>query len=187
MVSNLNHKEGILEKGWISSDFIVKSSKKENTLISGYASVFGVIDTHNDMVVKDAFKTAECHKVRLLWQHDVTKPIGVIKFLEEDEYGLRLDAEINNNTIAGVEAAELVKQKAIGGLSIGFSIKSSDYNKQGARIIEDVELMEISIVTFPANRQAEIQQVKNHGKNRSLSRQKKLNELSKLIKQIENY
>jgi len=48
-------------------------------------------------------------------------------------------------------------------------------------------LMEISIVTFPANRQAEMQQVKNHDKDRLLSRQKKLNELSKLIKQIENY
>ena len=187
MISNLNQREGVLEKGWISSDFIVKSSKKENTLILGYASVFGVIDTHNDIVVKGAFKTAECHRVRLLWQHDVTKPIGIVRFLEEDEYGLKLEAEINNNTIAGVEAAELVKQKAVGGLSIGFSIKSSDYNKQGARIIEDVELMEISIVTFPANRQAEIQQVKDHGKNESLSRQEQLNELSKLIKQIENY
>ena len=187
MICNLNHKEGVLKKGWVSSDFIVKSSRKENTLISGYASVFGVIDTHNDIVVKGAFKTAEYNKVKLLWQHDVTKPIGIIKFLQEDEYGLRLEAEINNNTVAGVEATELVKQKAVGGLSTGFSIRSSDYNKQGIRIIEDVELMEISIVTFPANRQAEIQQVKNHDKDRLLSRQKKLNELSKLIKQIENY
>ena len=45
----------------------MKSSRKENTLISGYTSVFGVIDTHNDIVVKGAFKTAEYNKVKLLF------------------------------------------------------------------------------------------------------------------------
>lgn len=176
-----------MEKGWISSDFIVKSSKKDNTVISGYASVFGVIDSHNDVVEKGAFKEAQGSKVKLLWQHDATKPIGVIKFLQEDEYGLLLEAEINNATVAGSEASALIKQQAVGGLSIGFTIKSSDYNKEGSRLIQDIELREISIVTFPANQYAEIQYAKELDIKKSLSEQNKLDELAKLIKQIENY
>lgn len=179
--------EVVLEKGWVSSDFVVKSKKKDNTVISGYASVFGIIDKHNDVVKKGAFKNSESHKVKLLWQHDSTKPIGVINFLKEDEYGLLLEAEINNNTVAGAEASELIKQKAVAGLSIGFSINSSDYNKEGSRVINDVELQEISIVTFPANQHAEIQHVKELSIVDDLLGQKKLNELSKLVKQIEKY
>ena len=173
----------MLEQGWISSDFIIKSSTRENTVFIGYASVFGVIDTHNDIVAKGAFKYAQSEEVRLLWQHDSTKPIGVVRFLEEDEYGLKLEAEINNKTVAGAEATELIKQRAVCGLSIGFSIKSSDYNKQGVRVINDVDLREISIVTFPANKRAEIQQVKND----SSLEQKSLDELEILIKQLANY
>jgi len=170
-----------LEQGWISSDFIVKSSTKNNTIIIGYASVFGVTDTHNDVVLKGAFRSVQTGDVRLLWQHDATKPIGVVRFLEEDEYGLKLEAEINNKTIAGAEASELIKQGAVCGLSIGFAIKSSDYNKSGARVIDEVDLKEISVVTFPANSGAEILQVKNQ------TQQNQLDELAMLIHQLTNY
>lgn len=179
--------EVILEKGWVCSDFVVKSTKKENTVISGYASVFGVIDSQNDIIEKGAFKDTEGKNVKLLWQHDSTKPIGVINFLKEDEYGLIIEAEINNNTVAGFEASALVKQQAVGGLSIGFSIKSFDYNEEGSRVIQEVQLREISIVTFPSNQYAAIQHVKKIDINESLSEQEKLDDLSRLIQQIENY
>jgi len=179
--------EVILEKGWVSSEFIVKSVNKDNLIISGYASVFGVIDSHNDVLVKGAFKEVDSSKVKFLWQHDVSKPIGVIKFLKEDEYGLLVEAEINNSTIAGSEASALVKQQAIGGLSIGFAIKSSDFNKSGERLIQDVELREISIVTFPANQYAEIQHLKKMDKDEELFEEDRLDELVKLINHIENY
>lgn len=176
-----------MQQGWISSDFIVKSSKKSSTLISGYASVFDTSDNHNDIIKKGAFKNAKSDKVKLLWQHDQKKPIGVISFLEEDEYGLAIEAEINNDTSAGAEASSLIKQGAINGLSIGFSIKSSDYDKKGSRVIDEVELMEVSVVTFPANVDASITQVKKDSMNENSEDAEKLNELSKLIKQIENY
>ena len=177
----------MLKKGWISSDFIAKSVGKGNTVITGYASVFGIADTHNDVINKGAFKNAESHNVRLLWQHDVTKPIGIVKCLEEDEYGLKLEAEINNNTNMGAEVAELIKQRAVCGLSVGFSIKSSDYSKQGVRIINDVELLEISIVTFPANKQAEIEHVKGDLTNKKSPYKESFRELLGLIKKLENY
>ncbi len=78
-----------MEKGWISADFTVKSASKRNTIIEGYASVFDITDSHNDMIVKGAFKSSKSSCVKLLWQHDVTKPIGVITILEEDGYGLK--------------------------------------------------------------------------------------------------
>lgn len=169
-----------MQKGWISPEFVIKSSKTDNTMIVGYASVFEVADSQNDIISKGAFKNSASDKVRLLWQHDVTKPIGVIKLLEEDEYGLKIEAEINNKTVLGAEAAALIKQKAVSGLSIGFNIKSSDYNSKGTRIIDDVELMEVSIVTFPANIMAGISQVKQQIFNSA-----SLKELVYLVKQLE--
>lgn len=169
-----------MQKGWISPEFLIKSSKAENTVIIGYASVFEVTDNQNDIIAKGAFKNSKSHNVRLLWQHDVSKPIGVIKCLEEDEYGLKMEAEINNKTLLGFEAIALIKQKAVSGLSIGFTIKSSDYNSQGLRVIYEAELMEISIVTFPANSMAGISQIKQQ-KFHSTS----LEELACLVKRLE--
>lgn len=169
-----------MEKGCFCSDLIIKSVKPSNTVIAGYASVFGVIDSQNDVIVKGAFKSIEARDVRLLWQHDAGKPIGVIKSLSEDEYGLKFEAEINNKIEAGREASELIKQKAICGLSIGFSINSSSYNEKGMRVISDVNLAEISVVTFPANSQAEITYVKSRNNS-------SLDELSNLVKQLKEY
>lgn len=169
-----------MQKGWISPEFLIKSSKADNTVIIGYASVFEITDNQNDIISKGAFKNSESHKVRLLWQHDVTKPIGVVKYLEEDAYGLKIEAEINNRTLLGAEATALIKQKAVSGLSIGFIIKSSNYNSHGLRVIDEVELMEISIVTFPANSMAGISQIKQQ-----MFDSASLEELGHLVKQLE--
>ena len=169
-----------MQNGWISPEFFIKSSKSDNTVIIGYASVFEVTDNQNDIILKGAFKNSESHNVKLLWQHDVTKPIGVIKYLAEDDYGLKIEAEINNKTLLGAEASALIKQKAVSGLSIGFTIRSSDYNLQGLRVIDEVELMEISIVTFPANNMAGISQIKQQTMDSTW-----LDELEHLVRQLE--
>ena len=169
-----------MQNGWISPEFFIKSSKSDNTVIIGYASVFEVTDNQNDIISKGAFKNSESHNVKLLWQHDVTKPIGVIKYLAEDDYGLKIEAEINNKTLLGAEASALIKQKAVSGLSIGFTIRSSDYNLQGLRVIDEVELMEISIVTFPANSMAGISQIKQQTMDST-----SLDELEHLVRQLE--
>lgn len=175
-----------MEKGCFCSDLIIKSSRASNTIISGYASVFGILDSQNDVIVKGDFRSVESRNVKLLWQHDPNRPIGLVKSLSEDEYGLKFEAEINNKIEVGREASELIKQKAICGLSIGFSINSSSYNEKGMRVIDDVNLAEISVVTFPANKQAEI----THVKNKSLSEYENsstLDELSKLVKKLKEY
>lgn len=169
-----------MQNGLISPEFFIKSSKSDNTVIIGYASVFEVTDNQNDIISKGAFKNSESHNVKLLWQHDVTKPIGVIKYLAEDDYGLKIEAEINNKTLLGAEASALIKQKDVSGLSIGFTIRSSDYNLQGLRVIDEVELMEISIVTFPANNMAGISQIKQQTMDSTW-----LDELEHLVRQLE--
>lgn len=146
--------------GSVCKDFIIKSDQIKNTTISGYASVYDVVDSQNDIISKGAFGEVLAENIRFLWQHDRNKPIGIIKKIYEDQIGLRIEAEINNNIICGREASELLIQKALDGLSVGFDLQESIYGDGGSRIITKAKLMEVSIVTFPANNSAAISDVK---------------------------
>jgi len=172
-----------LEFGNICKNFSIKSITAKNTIISGYASVFDFVDHQNDLVEKGAFKNALAEKTKLLWQHDYSKPIGTIKKIYEDDYGLKMEAEINNDVHYGREAAALVKQKAIEGLSVGFALEDFIYNDQGIRVIKKINLMEVSIVTFPANSKAGITEVKalNNGDNNIVL---ELNRLDYLVQEL---
>lgn len=134
----------------------IKSATDNEVIITGYASVYNIADHHNDLIIKGAFASATYSNVKFLWQHDSKRPIGVITHLSEDDYGLKMEAVINNKVKAGREAIELVKQGAIDGLSIGFYVKNSVYNETKQRVITEAELVEVSIVTFPANHSAKI-------------------------------
>lgn len=136
-------------------------STNDTSVIEGYASVFQIADNQNDIVAPGAFKSSLNNHVKLLWQHDATKPIGLVTFMREDQYGLHIAAEINIQTKEGSDAKHLVKQGAVSGLSIGFEIKEYSYNQDGYRVIHDLNLMEVSIVTFPANNMAMINQIKS--------------------------
>jgi HK97 family phage prohead protease len=142
----------------------VKSSSEDHVHIAGYASVFGEIDSYKDVVLRGAFAGVSSPRdVKFLWQHDMTKPIGVVTNLFEDEHGLYVEATINNETQQGREAVSLVKQGALNGLSIGYHSKEASYNSSGLREITDADLWEISLVTFPANAKAQINSIKTIG------------------------
>ncbi|WP_341764542.1 phage major capsid protein [Candidatus Tisiphia endosymbiont of Beris chalybata] len=147
-----------------NQNLIIKSVGENGVHISGYASVYNVLDQHNDLIIKGAFASPEIDKpnIKLLWQHDCTKPIGVIHSLTEDDYGLQVDAIINNKIETGREAIELVRQGAVDGLSIGFNIQLANYNNLNQRVITKAKLVEVSIVTFPANCQAKITHITKH-------------------------
>ncbi|WP_341794852.1 phage major capsid protein [Rickettsia endosymbiont of Rhinocyllus conicus] len=134
----------------------IKSSTNSEVVINGYASVYNIADHHNDLIVKGAFANVAHQNIKFLWQHDSKKPIGIISHLVEDDHGLKMEAVINNKVKAGREAIELIKQGAIDGLSIGFYIKNSVFNDAKQRVITEADLLEISIVTFPANQSAKI-------------------------------
>lgn len=138
-----------------------KSMNQEN-LISGYASVFGIADQHKDIIKSGAFKKSvedfsKGKTIPLLWQHMQDKPIGSIERIIEDEYGLYVVAKIIPTIRYGMEALELIKSRIVCGFSIGFnSLNHFFYYKQDARVIEEIDLWEISLVTFPANTSATI-------------------------------
>ncbi len=174
----------------ISQKFIIKSIADNNITITGYASVYNVVDQQNDIIIKGTFLSPDNQTVKFLWQHDIIQPIGAIKSLHEDNYGLQIEAVINGNIRSGREAIELVKQGAVDGLSIGFNLQSAYYNHLGQRVIEKAELLEVSIVTFPANTHAKIYNIVNVNQqehmNIEATNSENTEQITKQIKMLED-
>ena len=90
----------------------------------------------------------------MLWQHDVNEPIGFVETLREDVCGLRITASIIASG-RGAQAAALVRAGAIDGLSFGYRVKAASPTRGGRRL-ERLELVEVSLVTFPMQREARV-------------------------------
>ncbi len=130
--------------------------------IKGFGSVFNNTDTQNDIVMPGAFaKSLARRKPVLLWQHDTTQPLGLIDVAEEQPKGLYVESPIGTKGVCEY-AYEQAKMGSVTGLSIGFTTKKYSIDaKKGTRSLEEVELYEVSLVTFPANARATITQVKS--------------------------
>ena len=123
--------------------------------ISGYASLFGKADQGGDVVDTGAYSasleklTQKGGRVKMLWQHDPTQPIGVWDDVREDASGLWVKGRILRDVEKGREAAALIEAGAIDGLSIGYRTVRSTKNAKGGRLLSELELWEVSLVTFP--------------------------------------
>lgn len=123
--------------------------------ISGYASVFGKADQGGDVVLAGAYRkslaalAARGGRIKMLWQHDPTQPIGVWDEVREDGHGLFVRGRILTDVAAGREAAALVGAGAIDGLSIGYRTVVAERDGKGRRLLAELELWEVSLVTFP--------------------------------------
>jgi Escherichia/Staphylococcus phage prohead protease len=121
--------------------------------IEGYASLFGVADMTGDVVAAGAFtrslRVKSPAEVKLLYQHDAQEPIGALAELQEDERGLFVAGDLNLETQRGSEAYALLRQGALTGLSIGFNVVTADARGRQGRLITEIDLWEISLVTFP--------------------------------------
>jgi len=142
----------------------LKAGGSEGTF-EGYGAIFGNVDRDGDTVARGAF--AESLKARLpmlLWQHDTKAPIGRFDEVREDERGLYVRGRLSMSG-RGAEAYELLRMGALDGLSIGFVTREATRDSAtGTRTILKADLMEISLVTFPANELARITSVKSaHG------------------------
>lgn len=116
--------------------------------IAGYASVFGVPDSGGDVVMAGAFLGAG-KAVPLLWQHDIKEPIGFVESVKEDDRGLRVVARVVASG-RGEQAAQLLRAGAIDGLSFGYRVKAASPDRtRGVRRLERLDLIEVSLVTFP--------------------------------------
>lgn len=136
-------------------------------VFSGYGSVFDVIDLQNEAVAPGAFSKSlrawrkDGMMPAMLWMHDAMQPIGIWTKMVEDANGLAVEGKLALRTQQGAEAYELLKMKALTGLSIGYRVvKSVADPKRKARILTEVDLFEVSLVTFPANEQARVDDVK---------------------------
>lgn len=136
--------------------------------IEGYAAVFGNVDAYGDVIEPGAFKTSLARrvagKVRMLSQHDPASVIGVWDSLEEDAKGLRAKGRLILGTTAGRDAYELLKAGALDGLSIGYRAVKSERGSvasKSVRLLKEIDLFEISVVTWGANDQATVQRVKS--------------------------
>lgn len=130
----------------------------------GYGSVFGVVDSYNEIVEKGAFlESLDKHGMpKLLLQHSSWMVGGIYTEAREDDKGLFVKGKLNLEVQSAREAYALLKQGAISGLSIGFRTLIEEVNKvTGVVHIKKVRLYEVSIVTFPANEAATVSAVKS--------------------------
>jgi hypothetical protein len=134
----------------------------ETRTVEGYASVFNNVDSYKDIVLPGAFaKSLKSRKPAMLWQHRSGDVIGVWDEMEEAKKGLYVKGRILDTTL-GDDAYKLVKAGAVTGMSIGYSSKKDEFDhEKGVRKLIEVELYEVSLVTFPANERAQITRVKS--------------------------
>ena len=120
----------------------------------GYASLFGVPDGAGDVVAPGAF-AASLRKqglasVRMLYQHFAHEPIGVWEEMREDSRGLYVKGRLVTDIERGRDVAALLREGALNGLSIGFRTRRARRDPAtGLRTLLDIELWEVSVVTFP--------------------------------------
>ncbi|APE45422.1 peptidase U35 [Sulfitobacter alexandrii] len=125
------------------------------TEITGYASLFGDPDQGGDVVERGAYAAslkaaaAAGRSIKMLWQHDPAQPIGVWEQVREDERGLWVKGRILSEVAKGREAAALVAAGAIDGLSIGYRTVRAGRTTKGRRLLSELDLWEVSLVTFP--------------------------------------
>ncbi len=134
-------------------------------VFEGLAATFGDADLVGDVIAPGAFgaSIAQPRTVKMLWQHDAAEPIGVWEELEETAKGLRVKGRLLMGVRRAEEAYALLRAGAVDALSIGFNVPEGGAvidRATGDRRLGQVDLWEISIVTFPINPGARVELVK---------------------------
>ncbi len=156
-----------MNKKTINSVFEIRAIADEGSF-EGYASVFDDVDHAKDKVAPGAFADSLIrHKASgrlppMLWQHDTKEPIGAWREMFEDDHGLFVRGELFIDDIPKArQAHKLLLENVVTGLSIGFrTITSEKDPKSGSRTLTKIDLLEVSMVTFPALDSARISTVK---------------------------
>jgi HK97 family phage prohead protease len=135
---------------------------------AGYASVYDVIDSYRESVAPGAFAAsldnwkAKGRMPPVLWQHKRDEPVGPFTVMREDKRGLYVEGHLLVDEVQRArEARALIKSGTISGLSIGFNTIVDEFNREsGITTLKQIDLWEVSIVTFPANQAAQVEAVK---------------------------
>lgn len=163
----------------LACGFEIKFSNSDEGCFSGYASVFGNVDSHGDIVDKGAFSDTLAEAKRsnsypaMLLQHGMgatvedSLPIGVWTNMQEDDHGLHVEGKLALKTQRGRDVHELMKMEprpALNGMSIGYRATKSvmhGKNSPARRTLKAVKLFEVSLVSDPSNGLARVDAVKS--------------------------
>lgn len=133
---------------------------------SGYASVYGVVDSYKTVFMPGAFAASLTEhrsagtRPLMLWHHDPEEPIGTWPEIREDAKGLFVRGKLVLEAPEGAKAHALMKAGALSGLSVGFRTRRSHALADGTRAITEAELIEISLVSRPSNAAARVASVR---------------------------
>ena len=142
----------------------LKAFDADKGTVEGYASVFGNVDRHGDVVAKGAYKkTIADHKGKfpILWFHDPKQPVGMAD-VWEDEHGLRFRAQLVMSVQKARDVFDLIKEGAVRSVSIGYRKIRSGYAKstlgKQVQMLHEIALDEITLLTtnFASNELATV-------------------------------
>lgn len=168
MTTMYERKDGLFRGDFGPSVDIEIKEVSEQGEFEGYAAIFNSADQGRDIIMPGAFKQSLIdippQRVRCLYQHNPSEVIGKFSEMYEDEKGLYCKGRLFLSVQRGRECADLMREKAIEGLSIGYRTKDYEIDRdRGVRILKAVQLIETSIVTFPMHPDAGIKLVKQDG------------------------
>ena len=148
--------------------FEYKAKSSDSGTFEGYASTFNNEDTSGDVVVPGAFKkslaarAARGQKLKMLWNHKRDEPIGIYTAASEDASGLYVKGEFTPGVKKADEVRASMLHGAIDSMSIGGYVNVETWDKtKGLMYLNEIDLQEVSPVTFPANKEARISTVKS--------------------------
>lgn len=151
-------------KTYLTTQLEIKSLNDRE--FEGHGSIFGNEDLGGDIVLPGAFKrTLAQHREagslpQMFWMHDPSRVAGKWTEMSEDDNGLRVKG-ILADTPLGNEIRTLLKMDAVKGLSIGYRTIADDYDKRGRRLLKELELWEVSVVSLPMNPLAQVAHAKS--------------------------
>jgi uncharacterized protein len=128
----------------------------------GHGSIFGNVDLDGDVVLPGAFKGSLAAHGRagtlpaMFWMHRPDQVAGVWTTMKEDGKGLYVRGTLADTPL-GNEMRTLLAMKAVRGLSIGYKVIDGDYDRDGNRLLREIDLWEVSLVSLACNPLARIE------------------------------
>lgn len=143
-------------KSFTNENLSIKS-EGSNLYLEGYAAVYGNVDSCKDIIQAGAFDmflaSEGAKRVKFCYSHSMSQVIGVVEQMKSDEKGLWFRAKLSNTTL-GKDVAVLIEDGALSEFSIGYKTENSFYKDDGVRVLTQLSLYEISVVSRAANPKA---------------------------------
>jgi len=129
----------------------LRADESEKGIIEGYIAVWEQVDSYNSRFQRGSFKKTiqnRTDKIKVLYNHDIEKPIGKLLEIKEDDHGVFVRAQLVMEVENAKDTFNLIKGGAINALSFGFRTVKDKF-ENGIQVITEVQLGEISPVVFP--------------------------------------